>query len=183
MSRNDVMKRMMTMACLLAFVAAAGAAEFKLTGDNTTITFVGTKPDGKHDGGFKKLTGTATLDGDDATSLKLAVEIEMTSLFSDNDMLTGHLKNADFFEVKRFPKAKFETTKVVKDGTGYKVTGKLTLRGKAVEVTFPANVSASADGVTLSSKFKIDRNDWGITHGKGKIDPEVALSIDVKAKK
>jgi hypothetical protein len=32
----------------------------RLTGDNTTITFVGTKPNGKHDGGFNALTGTAT---------------------------------------------------------------------------------------------------------------------------
>ncbi len=178
------MVRMLMTAGLLAAVAgAATGAELKLTGENTTITFVGTKPDGKHEGGFKKLTGKATADGTDVTTLKIAVEIDMASLYSDNGMLTGHLKNKDFFEVTRFPKAKFETTKIEKDGDSYKVSGKLTLKGKSVDVTFPAKLGATADGVTLSSKFKIDRNDWGITYGKGKIDDEVTLAIEVKAKK
>ena len=45
-----------TMIAVAAVVLAAGpaaAAEYKLTGDNTKIEFVGKKPDGKHEGGFK----------------------------------------------------------------------------------------------------------------------------------
>ena len=47
---------------LLAFAlpALAADAKFPLTGENTKIEFVGTKADGKHEGGFKTVTGNAT---------------------------------------------------------------------------------------------------------------------------
>src|SRR5258708_4338144 len=92
---------------LLAVPRQAAEEKLALTGDNTKITFVGSKADGKHEGGFKKLTGSATFDGTNATSLKIAVEIDMNSTYTDNDMLTGHLKGPDFFGVKANPKSKF----------------------------------------------------------------------------
>ncbi|MCI0378684.1 MAG: hypothetical protein L0215_13840, partial [Gemmataceae bacterium] len=74
---------------LAAFVTPATlfADDFPLTGKNTTITFVGTKPGGKHDGGFKALTGTAALEGKDLTTLKINLEIDMESLWSDTAKL------------------------------------------------------------------------------------------------
>src|SRR5262249_54251962 len=71
-----------------------------LTGSNTTIKFVGTKPGGRHDGGFKDLTGTATVQGNDPATLKVSVEIDTNSLYSDTPKLTNHLKSPDFFGVK-----------------------------------------------------------------------------------
>ncbi|HVK13833.1 MAG TPA: hypothetical protein VM597_34140, partial [Gemmataceae bacterium] len=60
------MRMLFAAALTLALGTAAVAADTKvaLTGENTKITFVGTKPDGKHEGGFKALTGTATVTGD-----------------------------------------------------------------------------------------------------------------------
>lgn len=168
---------------LAAGLTGAAEVKFALSGDNTKVTFVGTKPEGKHDGGFKKVTGAATVDGD-PTTLKIAVDIDTDSLYSDDAKLTGHLKSPDFFGVKNNPTAKFATTKVEKgnDG-GYAVTGNLTLNGKTKEVKFPAKIEAGADSLTLTSTFKINRNDWGISYGKGKIDDDVTIGVAIKAKK
>ena len=46
---------------LIGLVALAADTKFPLTGGDTTVEFTGTKKDGKHDGGFKKLAGTATV--------------------------------------------------------------------------------------------------------------------------
>jgi polyisoprenoid-binding protein YceI len=169
------------LAALLAVPVLAADTTFPLTGDNTKVEFTGTKPDGKHDGGFKKLTGTATVT--DGALAKIEVEIDTDSLYSDNDGLTKHLKNPDFFNVKTNPKATFKTTKVEKAAKGYSVTGDLTMCGKTKAVTFPAEVTATADALTLKSEFKINRADWGMTYGKGKISDEVALRVNVTAKK
>lgn len=180
------MMRLLTavvLAGLLAIPSTAADVKFPLSGDNTKVTFVGSKPDGKHDGGFKTLTGTATIDGTDATTLKIAVEIDMNSTYTDTDKLTAHLKSPDFFNVKNNPKAKFATTKVEKSNAGYTVTGNLTLCGKTKEVSFPAKIEVSGDSLTLSSNFKINRNDWGISYGPGKINDDVSLSVTVNAKK
>jgi polyisoprenoid-binding protein YceI len=164
-------------------VARAGEVSVPLTGDNTKITFVGTKPGGKHNGGFKKVTGSATYDGKDPASLKFTVDIDVDSMYTDTQKLTDHLKSPDFFDAKNNPKAQFVSSKVEKSGDGYKVSGKLTMAGKSNDVSFPATIEASGNSVTLSSSFKINRNDWGISYGKGKIDDDVALKIEVKAKK
>ena len=172
-------------AALLTVVLATSAlvsAEYALTGSNTTIKFVGTKPNGKHEGGFKTVTGKATV-GDDLSELKISLEIDANSLYSDNAKLTTHLKSPDFFGVKSNPKAKFVSTKVEKDGAEYKITGDLTMCGETKSVTFPAQIAVKGDALTITSKAKIDRTQWGMTYGKGKIDDEVSLSISVNAKK
>ena len=45
---------------VLAVNVSLADTTFSLTGKNTKIEFVGTKTDGKHDGGFKTVTGSAT---------------------------------------------------------------------------------------------------------------------------
>jgi polyisoprenoid-binding protein YceI len=163
---------------LLAGPAAADT-KYTLTGENTKIEFTGTKPDGKHDGGFKTLSGTASVDGG---AIAIAVEIDTDSLYSDDPRLTGHLKAPDFFSVKEHPKAKFESTKVEKGEKGYTVTGNLTLLGKTKPVSFPAEIQAG-DTFTLKAEFKIDRTEFGMVYGKGKVADEVAVRVSVAAKK
>ena len=93
------------LAVLLAVPVVAAETKFSLTGENTKITFVGTKPGGRHEGGFKKLSGTATVTDGNPTTLQIQAEIDADSLYSDNEKLTGHLKSPDFFGVKDNPKA------------------------------------------------------------------------------
>ncbi|HEY2787559.1 MAG TPA: YceI family protein, partial [Fimbriiglobus sp.] len=122
----------------LLFGPADAAETFKLTGENTKIEFTGTKKNGKHVGGFKKLSGTATVDGG---AIALDVEIDTASIYTDTDGLTKHLKTSDFFNVKDNPKATFKSTKIEKTDTGYKVTGDFTLLGKKKEISFPATIT------------------------------------------
>lgn len=177
-----MLRRFLAVAGLLVLPALTVAEDFPLNGSNTDIKFVGSKPQGKHDGGFKTVSGTASVSGD-ATSLKLTLDIDMDSLYSDNNKLTTHLKSPDFFGVKSNPKGKFESTKVEKANSGYKITGDLTMLGKKVTVSFPAKIDATPTSLTITSDFSIDRTKWGMTYGQGKINDEVKLSVSVKAKK
>ena len=72
---------------------------------------------------------------------------------------------------------------MVKGDKGCTVTGDLTLTGKTKSVSFPADITVSDDKVTIKSTFKIDRTDFGITYGKGKIDPEVTIKVTLDAEK
>lgn len=169
-------------AALCAATAAAADVKYALTGDNTKLTFVGKKPDGKHEGGFAKLSGSATVPDGDLTKLTVTIDIDTASLFSDAPGLTTHLKNSDFFDVKNHPKATFKSTKIEKTDKGYTVTGDLTLLGTTKSVTFPAAISAG-DVLSVSTTFTIDRTNWGMKFGKGKIDNDVTIGIAVTAKK
>ncbi len=154
------------------------ADTYKLTAENTKVEFTGSKKDGKHSGGFKKLSGTVTHDKDWA----IEVNIDTTSIFSDDEKLTGHLKSGDFFNVKDNPTAKFVTTKIEKGEKGMTVTGKLTLLGKEKEISFPATIT-TGETFTMKAEFMIDRSEFGMTYGEGKVNKEVAMKVDVSAKK
>src|SRR5205823_1447008 len=124
---------------LCGALALAADTKFPLTGDNTKVEFTGTKKEGKHDGGFKKLTGTVTIPEGNLNAAKIEVTIETDSLYSDNPKLTEHLKAPDFFDVKTNPTAKFvskSVTRAAKASEEYLVVGDLTLNGKTNEVQF-----------------------------------------------
>ena len=176
------MRWMMTAVLFAGISSAALAADVKypLTKDNTKIEWTGTKPDGKHDGGFQKVSGTASLT--EKGGLQIVVDIDCTSLYSDNKLLTAHLKGSDFFAVKDHPKAKFVSTKVAKADKGFVVTGDLTLLGKKKEVTFATDIG-TGDALTMKGEFEINRQDFGMTYGKGKVDDKVTIRLKVDAKK
>ena len=166
---------------LLALGLNLPAAEIKLSGDNTAVKFLGTKKDGKHAGSFPKLTGTFTVNGD-ITKSQLQVTIDTDALTTDTPKLTGHLKSPDFFDAKRFPEAKFVSKSIKAQGDGYVVAGDLTMHGETKPLSFPAKIALTDGGVTVSSKFDLNRNDWGITYGKGNVNDLVQMTIEVKAK-
>ena len=173
---------------LFAGVALAADGKFTLTGENTKIEFTGSKKAGKHDGGFKKLSGTATVTGTDPTTAKIEVTIETDSLYSDDPKLTGHLKSPDFFDVKTNPTAKFISTKVEKlpDAKDvYKVTGDFTLNGKKREISFPAKITVGNGKLKLGSEFKINRMDYGLgsKFPASKLDEAVSIRVNVDAGK
>jgi polyisoprenoid-binding protein YceI len=172
------MRALSTLALLAVLALNASAADYKLTGENTKIDWTGTKKDGKHTGGFKTVSGTASVKD---KAVAFTVEIDCDSLHSDDAKLTAHLKGADFFSVKDHPKAKFVSKKVeMKDKTAT-ITGDLTLLGKTKEISFPAELSTDG-GVTLKASFSISRKEFGMTYGEGKIDDKVAIALAVTAK-
>ena len=161
---------------------AAGAKAYAITAENSKVEFTGSKVTGKHDGGFKQIQGEVHTTGDTVAHAK--VTIDTTSIYSDNDRLTGHLKSPDFFDVQKFPTAVFETTSISGTGDNATVKGNLTLHGVTKEISFPAKIEVNDDAVTVKADFSITRQDFGIKYA-GKPDDlirdGVVLRLDVKA--
>jgi polyisoprenoid-binding protein YceI len=164
------------------FVALA-ADPLTLIADKSKISFLGKKPDGEHKGGFKKFKVDAVADHEDMSKSSIKIEIETDSLWSDDEKLTGHLKNADFFDVKKYPKATFESTKIEKvSDTEAKIHGKMTMLDKTEELVVPVKVDANDERIQLNASFKLDRTKWGMNYGKGKINDEVEMTIELAFK-
>jgi polyisoprenoid-binding protein YceI len=158
-----------------------------ITPQNTKLQFVcahvGPRPDPRK-GGFAKFMGKAEVDVATKTLKSLDVDIDTTSLFTEvGDMLTNHLKSPDFFEVRRYPTAHFESTKIAANSSGTtQITGKLTLHGITREITFPATVEIDGSGMKLKSEFTLDRLEYGINYDPNKVETKVALSVFVGEK-
>ncbi|MCB9781241.1 MAG: YceI family protein [Alphaproteobacteria bacterium] len=167
--------------------APAEARTVSFDGASSKLEWVGAKVTRDHKGGFKDFRGTAKLAGDRLSDID--VEIDTASVFSDSDKLTGHLKDADFFDVAQFATATFKSSAVEPaqgDGGTHKITGVLDFHGVENQLTFPADIQFMPDGsAKLAAEFTIDRQEWGVMYpGKAEdlIKNEVLVKLDVVLK-
>jgi polyisoprenoid-binding protein YceI len=163
----------------------SAAKSYAITPADSKVEFTGSKVTGKHDGGFNKFTGELNVAEGKLVGAGNKVVIDMTSIFTDTDRLTGHLKSADFFDVAKFPTATFVTTSVEAKETNSIVTGNLTLHGVTKQISFPAKIEVSGDSVKVHAEFFLNRFDFEIKY-PGKTDDlirqEVVLRLKVNAK-
>lgn len=103
--------------------------------------------------------------------------------------LEGHLKNADFFEVEKFPTASYEITKVTEAVSGDYNTildGNLTIKGITKPIQFKANVTVENGNVSIATEpTDINREDYGlkfeIPFENGLLNKEINLQVLIKA--
>lgn len=81
----------------------------------------------------------------------------------DRDDLSGHLKNADFFDVEKYPEAKFTTTNVEKINDTYNINGNMTIKG----TTNPINFTGKIKGNEFFGTISINRTKYGVKYGSG----------------
>jgi polyisoprenoid-binding protein YceI len=162
---------------------AAKGESLPVTAENSKVLFTGSKVTGKHEGGFNRFTGSIDLVNEKPEESTVRVDIETASVFTDADGLTKHLQTGDFFEVEKFPKASFTSTKIVPDAAkganNFTVTGDLELRGVKKSVTFPATIVVSPSDVSVDSEFAINRKDFGIVYA-GKADDLIRDDVVIK---
>lgn len=165
----------------------ANATAFTFSSEGSTVAFTGAKVTGKHEGGFKAFKGALEVVENDLSKSRVRVDLEMGSVFSDSEKLTGHLKSPDFFGVEQFPVARFVSTSLKKaEGARHEVTGDLTLHGVTKSITFPADITLTDAGADVTAEFALNRKDFGIVY-PGKPDDLIAdnvlLKLSVHAKK
>jgi polyisoprenoid-binding protein YceI len=97
---------------------------------------------------------------------------------------TKHLQSKDFFEVEKYPSAKFVSTSVTVDGQNAKIAGDLTLHGVTKPVTLDAkltgagtNPMSKAATVGFSATATIKRSDFGLGYAAPAVGDEVKLKI------
>src|SRR5690606_12273607 len=101
------------------------------------------------------------------------VTIDTSSISMNHEAWENHLKNADFFDVEKFPTMTFKSTKVERTGEKTaKMTGDLTLLGVTKPVTLDVTLNKSdlhpfhkkmAAGFSATGTLK--RSDFGMNYG------------------
>ena len=131
-----------------------------------------------------EMTGTLTLDPANLSAASLSIDIPLSGLTVTSEGFGQHLASADFFEVEKFPTAKFVSTSVVANGNEAKITGDLTLHGVTKPVVLDAKLmgagvnpmnKAQTVGFTATSTLK--RSDFGLGYAAPVVSDEVELKI------
>lgn len=123
-------------------------------------------------GRFGEFTGSVDWDEKDFTKSKIDFSVDVASITTHVDKRDEHLRSPDFFDAAKFPKATFKNAKIVKAGSGFKMTGDLTIRGVTKATTFDVQNHGKVndpvmktDKYVFSAKSTINRRDFGVNYG------------------
>ena len=138
-------------------------------------------------GRFNSFEGRFEYDEKAPKEAEVEVTIDMASIDTNHAERDKHLRNPDFFDVKNFPQAKFESSAYQPMGKDKgRLMGKLTLRGVTKPVTIDVtHVGAGNDpwggyrrgfhGTTT-----ITMADFGIPYNLGPASREVELMLSIE---
>ncbi|HUH32336.1 MAG TPA: YceI family protein [Daejeonella sp.] len=138
------------------------------------------------DGIFKKFDVTATAGKADFSDAVFQLSADVNSIDTEIEMRDNHLRNADFFDVEKYPKLTFKSTSIKPVSKNkYKVTGDLTLKGVTKPVTMDLwyrGTIENAQSKTTNSGFQLTgvlkRSDFNL----GTQFPSAMLSDEVQIK-
>jgi len=137
-------------------------------------------------GTFDQYSG-ALFVGPDLASTVVTIEAEMGSINTGERARDDHMSGADFFDTAAHPRMNFRSTSVEEAGSGYKMTGDLTIKGITHPVTFDVSFNGSEtfpmDSSThfgFAASGEISRSAFGVSYGVPMVSDEVTLSLDVQ---
>lgn len=131
--------------------------------------------------------------GDDLAGTSVSATIDLSSVSTGNSDRDAHLQSGDFFNTETHPSMTFASTSIVEKGTGYTLTGDLTLNGHTAPITldgefhgtgtFPMDQSERAG---FSFAGTLSRKDYGMSFDapagadKLMLGDKVAVELDAQ---
>jgi polyisoprenoid-binding protein YceI len=120
-------------------------------------------------GHFAEFEGTLTSDGT-LEGTRAQGTVEVPSVSTRSEKRDQHLLADDFFHAEQHPQISFTSTRIERDGDGFKVSGDLTIKGttKAVELTAVPQAAEPIDDpwggtrIGLHVTGEVDRRDYGL---------------------
>ncbi|MFC8196114.1 YceI family protein [Streptomyces sp. NPDC060006] len=113
-------------------------------------------------GAFGGVTGEGEVRPDGTA--RGTITVDAASLDTKNGKRDEHLRGGDFFDAERHPSLVFAVRDaVVRQDDTAEISGQLTVRGISRPQSVTARVTgASADAVTLTAEFTVDREQFGM---------------------
>lgn len=181
---------------LVAFAKGAGATEYKIDPEHTTVAFRVRHLFTSVEGRFDKFEGKISFDAKEPSKAIVEGVIDAATVNTNVAERDKHLRSADFFDVAKHPKITFKTTKIVEVGAGKtsgKMAGMLGVRGVEKEVML--DVAFLGQGkdpygnlkAGFSATTRINRKDFGLTWndtletGGVLVGDDVEIRIDAAA--
>lgn len=153
---------------------------FRIDPAESIIRWTGRNLFNHHSGTVKLSSGRIVVTEGKLISAEFTIDLNSIACedITDSSMnatLIRHLRDADFFEVEKYPTATFQATEALPidacapGSPNYLLRGNFTLRGVSKPIEFPV-VVATADGkrITGQGQFELDRTEFGSIYGSGR---------------
>lgn len=171
----------------LPIVASAKPDTFTVDTGHSGISFQVRHFFSEVPGRFTDFSGKIVWDAEKPEGSSVEITVQAKSINTDNENRDGHLRNADFFDVEKFPTFTFKSTSVkAKDAKTLTVQGDLTVKGITkrtsieVQVLGVMELGGGKAKAGFKTEFTINRQDFGINWNKTLDQGGTVLGDEVK---
>jgi polyisoprenoid-binding protein YceI len=166
---------------LLGAALAAAAAPLKTDPAQSSVTATFRQMNVPVEAKFKKFSVQLDYDGQRPDAAKAQVDIDTASLDLGDAEINREVAKKEWFNAAQFPKASFVSTAIRSTAPGkLAVTGKLTIKGKTQEVSFPLMQKTQGGKQVFEGQLPIKRLAFNIGEGEWKDTSMVADEVVIK---
>jgi polyisoprenoid-binding protein YceI len=181
--RSVTLRKMTYSAFALSLCCAAAWAATALKADPTksSITAVFKQMNVPVEGKFKKFNARIEYDPSKPDASNATVEIDISGFDLGDPAFNAEVMNKDWFNAPQFPQAAFKSTSMKSvGGDKFNVNGKLTIKGKTVDVQFPMIIKKEGAHQVFEGTLPIKRLAFNIGEGEWKDTSMVADEVLIK---
>jgi polyisoprenoid-binding protein YceI len=143
-------------------------------------------------GKFRTFSGQIVT-GDDPLASSVTAEIDLSSIDTGHEQRDAHIRSADFFEVETYPAMTYRSTGARRDGDGYVLVGKLTLKGVTRDVPLALELNGfgpdpyGGTRAGFSANGEINRRDFGVNFtavmetGGAVVSDKITILLEIEA--
>jgi polyisoprenoid-binding protein YceI len=177
------MKRIIFFLSVIISISTA-TAQYKPTDQGSAVQFKIKNLGFNVNGSFSGLQGNIQFDPAHPEQCSFDVSVDASSVNTENSMRDDHLRKDNYFDVKTYPRIRFQSTKILPSNKpgAYIVSGKLTIKNTTKEISFPFSATASQTGYVFKGSFRINRKDFQVG-GSSTISDELDLMLNITAEK
>lgn len=169
------------LAALLGLALAATAAPLKTDGAASRVSATFKQMNVPVEAPFKRFTAQIDYDPAKPELARANVEIDTASLDVGDPDMNKEVAKKEWFNAAQFPKASFVSSAIKAAGPGkLTVSGKLTIKGRAADVSFPLTVKAEGAKQVFEGALPIKRLTYTIGEGEWKDTSMVADEVIIK---
>src|ERR1044072_7085839 len=124
-------------------------------------------------GKFTDFAITLNHDEKGITKSSVSVVIKATSVDTGIERRDAHLRNADFFDVEKFPEITFKSERIEKKGKQFIAHGPLTMHGVTKEIALPFTITGTFKNpannkmsMSYSAKMVLNRKNLGLNSSR-----------------
>lgn len=173
--------------------AQADSGRWNVDPEHSTVEFrVAHMVVSKTTGYFTDYQGYIDMDSEAGTVKTIEATIKTASVTTKHEKRDAHLRNADFFDVEKYPTMTYRMKHYKKTADGYEAVGELTLRGVTKDVTLTGNFNGVAKDpwgnlrAGFNAEGKLNRKDFGMVWSKTLdggglvVGDEVLIKLDIE---
>jgi polyisoprenoid-binding protein YceI len=167
--------------CLMLPTASVFAAPLKIDNAKSTVTITFKQLNVPVEAKFKKFNAQIDFDAAHPETAKAAVDMDIASFDLGDPEYNQEVMKKDWFNTAQFPKANFTAGTIKSNGPGkFNVIGKLSIKGKTSDVSFPLTVKKDGAAEVFDGVLPIKRLTYNIGEGDWKDTDTVADEVLIK---